>query len=263
MSQSSIRGGRNRTLVLTEEDRRRPVPPLNIRPRPDGIYCGDAVDGLSVAPAADLIFADPPYDKKPQWHAKWIVGAARALRPGGSIYVCCDWRLSGAIQSLLERHFTVRNRITWRREKGRGAARNWKQNMEDIWFATRGDDYTFNLVKWKKPIIAPYRRNGKPKDWVEENGERYRWTHPSNIWIDLCVPFWSMPENTPHPYQKPEKLVERVILASSNPGDLLLDPFVGSGTSAVVARRLGRRFLGFETDADTVRLALKRLEERP
>ena len=134
--------------------------------------------------------------------------------------------------------------------------------MEDVWFATKGDDYTFNLVKWKKPVIAPYREGGKPKDWVEEGGERYRWTHPSNIWTDLCVPFWSMPENTAHPFQKPEKLVERVILTSSNPGDLVLDPFMGSGTTAAAAQRHGRRFLGFEIDPDWVRVALKRLNIR-
>ena len=254
---------RNRTLTLTDADRRAPVPRLPDRAVPDHVYCGDALEGLKASPAADLVFADPPYDADPDWHGLWIAECARAVRPGGSIYVCCDWTFSGAIQAALERHFTVRNRITWRREKGRGAKRNWKQNMEDIWFATKGEEYTFNLVKWKKPVIAPYRVNGKPKDWVEENGERYRMTHPSNIWIDLCVPFWSMPENTPHPYQKPEKLVERVIEASSRPGDLVVDPFLGSGTTAVVARRLKRRYLGFEVEPDHVRLALKRLAERP
>ena len=254
---------RNRTLTLSREDRLKPVPVLTVRPEPDRVYCGDALEGLRVAPPADLIFADPPYDRKAAWHAPWIEACARVLKPGGSIYVCCDWKLSGAIQSMLGEFFTVRNRITWRREKGRGASRNWKQNMEDIWFATKGDAYTFNLVKWRKPVIAPYRKNGKPKDWVEKDGERYRWTHPSNIWVDLCVPFWSMPENTPHPNQKPEKLVERIVEASSRPGDLVLDPFVGSGTTAVVARRLGRRFLAFESDPDCVRLALKRLAERP
>jgi len=253
---------RNRTLVLDASDRARPVPRLGTRPEPGHVYCGDGIEGLKVSPPADLIFADPPYDRKADWHGSWIAEAARVLRPGGSIYVCCDWKLSGAIESCLARHLVVRNRITWRREKGRGAKRNWKQNMEDVWFATKGDDYTFNLVKWKKPVIAPYRENGKPKDWVEENGERYRMTHPSNIWTDLCVPFWSMPENTPHPYQKPEKLVERVIQASSNPGDLVIDPFLGSGTSAVVAQRLDRRFLGFELEAEYLRLALKRLARR-
>jgi site-specific DNA-methyltransferase (adenine-specific) len=254
---------RNRTLVLTDEDRCAPVPEIPPAPAPDGIYCGDGVEGLRRSPPADLIFADPPYDRDPDWHAVWIEEAARALRPGGSIYVCCDWRLSGPLQAILERHFTVRNRITWKRDKGRGARRNWKQNMEDLWFATKGDDYTFNLVKWKKRVIAPYRENGRPKDWVEEDGGRWRWTCPSNIWTDLCVPFWSMPENTPHPFQKPEKLVARGLEASSRPGDLVVDPFLGSGTTAVVARRLGRRFLGFEIEPDYVRLALKRLRERP
>jgi site-specific DNA-methyltransferase (adenine-specific) len=254
---------RNRTLVLAASDRTRPVPSIPVRPELDHIYCGDALDGLKASPPADLIVADPPYDRPPDWQAGWISEAARNLRPGGSIYVCCDWRLSGPIQAVLERHFTVRNRITWKRDKGRGAKRNWKQNMEDVWFATKGEDYTFNLVKWKKAVVAPYRVDGKPKDWVEEGGERFRMTHPSNIWTDLCVPFWSMPENTPHPYQKPEKLVERVIEASSRPGDLVIDPFLGSGTTAVVARRLGRRFLGFEIDPDWVRTARKRLEERP
>ena len=254
---------RNRTLVLAEADRRAPVPALSGPAQPDHIYCSDAIEGLRRSPAADLIFADPPYDAAAEWHAEWIAECARRLRPEGSIYVCCDWTFSGTIQALLARHFTVRNRITWRREKGRGARRNWKQNMEDIWFATQGDDYTFNLVKWRKPVVAPYRADGVPKDWVEADGERYRMTHPSNIWTDLCVPFWSMRENTPHPYQKPEKLVQRVIEASSRPGDLVLDPFLGSGTTAVVARRLERRYLGFEKNPDFVRLALKRLAERP
>jgi DNA modification methylase len=253
---------RNRTLFLTDADRRSSVPALPAPPVPDGIYCTDAIQGLKSSPSADLIFADPPYDAKPEWHEAWIAECARALRPGGSIYVCCDWTFSGTIQALLERHFRVRNRITWRREKGRGAKRNWKQNMEDIWFATKGEGYTFNLIKWKKPVVAPYRVAGRPKDWIEEGGERYRLTHPSNIWVDLCVPFWSMPENTPHPHQKPEKLVARVIEASSLPGDLVIDPFLGSGTTAVVARRLKRRYLGFEIDEDHIRLALKRLSER-
>ena len=254
--------GRNRTLFLDEADRGRPVPPLPAGPVPEGLWCGDGLEGLRRAPAADLIVADPPYDAPMEWHAEWIGRAAHALREGGSIYVCCDWEMSGGIHSLLAQRFVVRNRITWKRDKGRGAKRNWKQNMEDVWFATKGDDYVFNLVKWRKKVIAPYRQDGRPKDWQEEDGERVRLTHPSNIWTDLCVPFWSMPENTPHPHQKPEKLIERVVEASSRPGDLVIDPFAGSGTTAVVARRLGRRFIGFEQDPEWVRLAFKRLETR-
>ena len=251
---------RNKTLRLTDDDRRAPLPRLDGPARPDAAYLADAVDGFRASPAADLIFADPPYDWPEERHASWIAAAADVVRPGGSIYVCCDWPVSGAIQRILERHFEVRNRVTWKRDKGRGASKNWKNNMEDVWYAVkRGAPCTFNLVKWKKAVIAPYRVNGKAKDWVEENGERYRMTHPSNVWTDLCVPFWSMPENTEHPWQKPEKLVERVIEASSRPGDLVIDPFLGSGTTAVVARRLGRRWLGFELDPDWIRVSLKRI----
>ncbi|WP_041314070.1 DNA-methyltransferase [Heliomicrobium modesticaldum] len=252
----------------------------------DRIYCGDALVGMSRLPArsVDLIFADPPYfglkkdfgsgkrsnpwktiEEYMEWTRAWFAEAARLLKPHGAIYVCCDWEYSGRVQEMLSDSFDVLNRITWRREKGRGAAKNWKNNMEDIWFAVVDSrQYIFNLedVKFRKEIIAPYTTtDGKPKDWVEtETGERFRMTCPPNIWTDLTVPFWSMPENTPHPTQKPEKLVERCILASSNPGALVLDPFMGSGTTAAVARRLGRHFIGFETNEDYVRLAMKRLD---
>jgi DNA modification methylase len=214
-------------------------------------------------PAADLVFADPPYDADPDWHGSWIarVRAGAAARRIDLRLLRLDvlGRDPGGARSATSRCATA---SPGGARKGRGAKRNWKQNMEDIWFATKGDDYTFNLVKWKKPVIAPYRVNGKPKDWVEENGERFRMTHPSNIWTDLCVPFWSMPENTPHPYQKPEKLVERVDRGVEPAGRTGRGSLPGSGTTAVVARRLKRKFLGFERDPDHVRLALKRLRER-
>lgn len=169
-------------------------------------------------------------------------------------------------QVILEKKLEIKNRITWKREKGRGAARNWKNNMEDIWFAVAGRDYTFNLeaVKERKKVIAPYRdKEGKPKDWQSDEAGNFRMTHPSNIWNDLVVPFWSMSENTPHPTQKPEKLIERLILASSNPGDMVFDPFMGSGTTAVVAKKLNRAYIGFESDELFYKLLHKRLLQNP
>lgn len=124
------------------------------------------------------------------------------------------------------------------------------------------DDFTFNVdaVKLKRRVIAPYRNeDGQPKDWEETTDGGYRTTHPSNIWTDLTVPFWSMPENTDHPTQKPEKLAAKIILASSDPGALVFDPFLGSGTTSVVAKKLGRRFVGIETDQKYCLLAEKRL----
>ena len=140
--------------------------------------------------------------------------------------------------------------------------KNWKNSAEDIWFFTISDEFTFNLdaVKIRRKVLAPYTENGKPKDWEKSENGNFRTTHPSNIWTDLSVPFWSMPENTDHPTQKPEKLLAKIILASTNTGDLILDPFAGSGTTAVTAKKLGRDFLAIESDEKFCLLAEKRLE---
>jgi site-specific DNA-methyltransferase (adenine-specific) len=169
------------------------------------------------------------------------------------------------IENVLQDHFCIQNRITWQREKGRGANHNWKNSMEDIWFATMSsNDYTFNLedVKIRRSVDnAPYRdKDGNPKDWVATESGNFRDTCPSNFWNDITVPFWSMPENTDHPTQKPEKLLAKLILASSNKGDIVFDPFVGSGTTVVVAKKLGRHFVGIEQESEYCALAQKRLK---
>ncbi|MCA1626323.1 MAG: site-specific DNA-methyltransferase, partial [Acidobacteria bacterium] len=186
----------------------------------------------------------------------------RLLKPTASIYICGDWRSSSAIQSIGMKHFKLRNRITWEREKGRGAKANWKNAAEDIWFFTVSDKYVFNAeaVKIKRKVIAPYIEDGKPKDWEQSADGNFRLTSPSNLWTDLTVPFWSMPENTAHPTQKPEKLLAKIILASTNENDSILDPFAGSGTTAVVAKKLNRNFTGIERDENYCLLAEKRLE---
>lgn len=268
----------NKTIRLTEEELEQPLP--SYAGENEGLFLGDAIASLDLMPqhAFDLIIADPPYNlgvdfgnNKDRWSSKdylmwiesWVAKLPNVLSKTGSVYICCDWKYSGDYQRALEAAgLRVMNRITWKREKGRGAKANWKQNMEDIWYAVAdADHYTFNLdaVKLKKKIIAPYKVDGKPKDWQEQDGERFRFTHPSNIWADFTVPFWSMPENTPHPTQKPEALVERIIQASSNEGERVLDLFSGSGTTSVVAQRLGRKSLGIEMNPDYLRLGLKRL----
>ena len=162
---------RNRTLFLSREDRGRygEVPLLSglrslasLAEAVDNIYNCDCLDAFPLIPSSsiDLVFADPPYnlgkdfgndsgrmpeDEYVEWASKWIKEAARVLKPTGSLYVCCDWRYSGAFQSIIAKHLTIKNRITWRREKGRGSKKNWKSNMEDIWFAVAGESYVFNL----------------------------------------------------------------------------------------------------------------------
>jgi site-specific DNA-methyltransferase (adenine-specific) len=226
----------------------------------------------------DLLFIDPPYNltksfnattfrersigEYKEWIESWFPKLLRTLKKTASVYICADWRSSTAIHTVAEKYLIVRNRITWEREKGRGAKTNWKNCSEDIWFCTVSEEYTFNVdaVKLKRRVIAPYTDlEGKPKDWEKTENGGYRLTHPSNIWTDLTVPFWSMPENTEHPTQKPEKLLAKIILASSNSDDLVFDPFLGSGTTSVVAKKLGRRYLGIERELTYCCLAEKRL----
>ena len=244
------------------------------------VVCGDAFDVLPSLPDSsfDLLFADPPYnltkdfgserfkerstDEYEEWLDSWLKLCVPLLKPTASIYICGDWRSGAAIQNAGSHYFKLRNRITWEREKGRGANANWKNTAEDIWFFTVSDNYTFDLdsVKQRRRVLAPYRKDGKPKDWSETGEGNFRDTHPSNIWTDVSVPFWSMPENTDHPTQKPEKLLAKIILASTKQSDLILDPFAGSGTTAVVAKKLGRDFIAIESDEEYCLLAQKRLE---
>ena len=171
------------------------------------------------------------------------------LKENASIYVFSDWATSMALAPILEKNFTIQNRITWQREKGRGSLKNWKNGMEDIWFLTANpSDYTFNVdqVKQRRQVVAPYRQDGVAKDWQATKNGNFRDTMPSNFWDDISIPYWSMPENTGHPTQKPEKLLAKIILASSNPNDFIFDPFAGSGSSLVTAAKLNRRYLGIE-----------------
>ncbi len=225
----------------------------------------------------DLLILDPPYnlnkdfgevsfkrmsdDKYRDYFEDIIIKLKHTLKANASIYVCGDWYNSSSLQSVLSKHFNVRNRITWQREKGRGAKKNWKNAHEDIYFATMSNEYTFNVdkVKTRKSVIAPYKENGKPKDWKETEDGNFRDTYPSNFWDEMSVPYWSMSENTEHPTQKPEKLMAKLILASSNENDIIFDPFLGSGTSCVVAKKLGRQYIGIEIDKIYASVSMKRI----
>ncbi len=304
-----IRAGRNRTIVLAEEEKKRlrqnliivgdsPVKPENDNHNKllnnnvsnsqfdylDKTINSDLLTALPLLPDefADLIIIDPPYNLTKNFGGKvfnerkddayedyletWFPQVCRKLKPNGSLYMCGDWKCTAALQRVIEKELTILNRITWQREKGRGAKANWKNGMEDIWFAVKNSaDYYFDLdaVKIKRRVIAPYReggKGGKPKDWEETDEGNFRLTCPSNFWDDISVPFWSMPENTDHPTQKPEKLYAKLILASSKPGDVVFDPFLGSGTASVVAKKLGRHWCGIELAEEYCLLAEKRLE---
>lgn len=284
-----VRAERNRTLTVSKEEaavlRSGIIYGGDINPKlplTDRIVNGDIFKVIDTVPDAfaDLIIIDPPYnlsktfnnshfsamteDRYASYVRSWFHNVCKKLKPDGSLYMCGDWKCSSSQKQVIEEELVVINRITWQREKGRGAKSNWKNAMEDIWFAVKDEkNYFFNAdaVKMKRQVLAPYKENGRPKDWEDTDEGKFRITFPSNFWDDISVPFWSMPENTDHPTQKPEKLIAKLILASSEPGDIVFDPFSGSGTTCVVAKKLGRHYLGVEIDEEYCLWGAKRLQQ--
>ena len=290
MSKEKTRAPRNQTLTLTDEERKElalnlfvPIKTkkLDINDILNKTVLSDLFEIFDFLPGnfADLIIIDPPYNLSRDFHGfkfkatnndsylgylrSWFPQIVNCLKPNGSLYLCGDWKNTAALQQVMSEHLTVLNRITWQREKGRGAKSNWKNAMEDIWFGVKDPDaYYFNVeaVKMKRQVIAPYKKDGKPKDWEETDEGNFRITHPSNFWDDISIPFWSMPENTDHPTQKPEKLIAKLILASCPEDGVVFDPFLGSGTTSVVAKKLKRNFVGIEMNREYALWTEKRLQ---
>jgi site-specific DNA-methyltransferase (adenine-specific) len=287
MAEEKSRAPLNRTLTLTEDEITRYSSKLlrlnekvTLKEILNKTIHQDLFEVLPFLPhnTVDLLFIDPPYNLAKKFNGErfnkkaidtyseyidsWLSRLIPLLKDTASIYICGDYHSSTSIHLTASRYFNVINRITWQREKGRGAKSNWKNSTEDIWFCTKSDNYKFYVdrVKEKRKVIAPYKIDGRPKDWDETEEGNFRLTHPSNIWTDLTIPYWSMPENTDHPTQKPEKLLAKIILAGSDEGDVILDPFLGSGTASVTAKKLNRNYIGIEKDLEYCCLTEKRLE---
>jgi len=282
------RAPRNRTLTLSAKEHdalRQKLSQVNGNLTKEDIvdktFNTDLFKSIDFFPkhSVDLLIIDPPYNLDKDFNGlkfnksndqnyldyleSWFPKVIQLLKPNGSLYICGDWKCTSPVYQILSKYLIVRNRITWQREKGRGAKSNWKNCTEDIWFGTVSDDYFFDVesVKMKRKVMAPYKENGKPKDWEETDNGNFRLTYPSNFWDDITIPYWSMPENTDHPTQKPEKLISKLILASCPIGGLVFDPFLGSGTTSVVAKKLNRHFCGVEINEEYCCWAQKRLDK--
>jgi site-specific DNA-methyltransferase (adenine-specific) len=211
--QEKKRAARNKTLTLVESEKQvygssciqinKPVTLEKILNKTISQDLFSLLDNLP-AESFDLIFADPPYNLTKTFNGRtfrwktlkdyedyletWIPAMVRLLKPQGSMYICGDWRSSSAIHRVAEKYLEIQNRITWEREKGRGALSNWKNSSEDIWFCTKSDDYFFNVeaVKLKRKVVAPYKQDGKPKDWQETEEGNFRLTHPICGQTSVC-----------------------------------------------------------------------------
>jgi site-specific DNA-methyltransferase (adenine-specific) len=284
----NIKAPSNRTLTVSKNELKSLREKL-LFPKPGTILsqeilnktiCSDLFDIIDSLPKnfVDLLIIDPPYNLDKNFNGlrfsksndeeyytylkSWFPKIIKTLKKDGSIYICGDWKSTFSLYLIMRDYTKIRNRIIWQREKGRGTNSNWKNSSEDIWFGTLSDDYYFNVeaVKQKRKVLAPYKENGKPKGWEETENGNFRLTYPSNFWDDITIPYWSMPENTDHPTQKPEKLMAKLILASCPENGIVLDPFLGSGTTSVVAKKLSRNYIGIEINEEYCCWCEKRLE---
>ena len=219
---------------------------------------GDCLELLSTIPdnSIDLIAIDPPYEIG---YAEWDTGMRwdiltkhfhRILKSTGNLVIFQGWSNVSETKVAVSERFELKNWIAWDRIKGRGAKTNFASTREDIlWFIKQPKGYTFNKVWSNTPK--------KTKGMGEKNGQKNRAL--TNVWYDISpiVP-WSK-ERTGHPTQKPLQLMERIVTIWSNPGDVVLDCFMGSGTTGEAAIRLERQFIGIEKEKEYFEKAKARI----
>lgn len=245
---------------------------------------GDCVSGMAKlgSKTVNMIFADPPYNlsgsslvnrksatggdfykvnegwdtwtdvEYSKFTEAWISEASRVLVDNGAIYVCASHHNLGEVMTSLKKsQFLVKNILVWEKPNAMPnmTRRTFTHSTEFVIWAVKGKNWIFNYEALKK-LNPESQRDGSPKMmrdvWrlpVVQGGERLRGEDGKAL----------------HPTQKPETLVQRCIEASTNPGHLVLDPFAGSGTTAVVAKRLGRNSVGFETNDTYIKAARSRL----
>jgi site-specific DNA-methyltransferase (adenine-specific) len=230
----------------------------------DGVFLGLGSDGLKKIPdnSIDLIIVEPPesplqsLDKSRKrmtineyhdWNNKWLKDSARALKPTGAIYLICGWKFSGMYQSILSNYFQIQTRITWRNTlpKSQTKPLTWINRTSDIWFATKSNEFMFN-----QEAVTDETNNLK-SGVPTELGVTNLWSDIMDIQVGATVKMEG---------DKPEQLIQRILTASSFKLNWILDPFARSGGIGVIAKKMGRRFIGFESDQDRLLMAMKRID---
>lgn len=232
----------------------------------DKLLVGDAIEVLPQIPveSVDLVCTDPPYNLGKNYGAtvdlrewkeyedftrQWLSECSRTLKPEGSIYVFMGVRFIAKLFLILEEMGLLFNGwITWHYTQGMGRTRGFSPRHEDILYFTKGKRFSFDLDSIRIP--QKYFRNRN----------NMKGANPGDVWQFSHVHYCNS-EREKHPTQKPEALVERIIRASSREGDTVLDPFVGSGTTARVAKVLNRHFIGIDINPHYVELAKSRLHD--
>lgn len=243
-----------------------------------GIYHGDAIEVLKYIPneSIDLIFVDPPYNigkdfagRKDKWETdeaylkwcyEWIDLCISKLKPNGSIYLMTSTQFMPYFDLYVRDKLTILSRIVWTYDSSGAQAKKFYGSMyEPILFCVKDkNNYTFN----SKDIMVEAKSGSQRKliDYRKNPPQPYNTEKvPGNVWNFVRVRY-RMDEYENHPTQKPISLLERIIKASSNEGDVVLDPFSGTFTTCYVAKQLNRKFIGIEIQEDYLKIGLRRLE---
>jgi site-specific DNA-methyltransferase (adenine-specific) len=237
---------------------------MTVEKMKDGVFLGLGLNGLEKIPSntIDLIIAAPPESPKtnPQdrsgtmtlkeyfeWNESWLKESLRVLKPTGAIYLNCGWGLSGMYHSLLNKLFQIQTRITWRDSSlnDKINQETWRNQASDIWFATKTNEFMFNQE------VATNEFENSNLNKLTENSKTNLWSDIIDIQIGKTVKIKG---------DKPEQLIERILNASSFKLNWVLDPFTRSGGIGVISKKMGRRFIGFESDKDQLLMALKRID---
>lgn len=242
----------------------------------DQLFNEDALSGLAKIPdgSIDLILTDPPYglgkdygndsDKQASadylaWTERWINAALPKLKPAGSLYIFLTWRYSPEIFVMLKQRMTMLNEIIWDRRVPSmgGSVRNFTSVHDTIGFFAMGKGHYFDLDAVRIPYDAETKKARSRSIFVGAKWLELGY-NPKDVW-SVSRLHKEDPERAEHPTQKPLEIIERMVRASCPPGGIVLDPFMGSGTTAVAAKRCGRHFAGFELNPEYCQIVQERL----
>lgn len=277
-----VAGARVEVPARTESDE-----PALAYTHPNGqLWVGDAIRWLATLPDAsvDLVFADPPYNiKKAEWDTfesqkayvdwslRWLEQAARVLKPTGTLYVCGFSEILADLKLPASRFFAGCRWLVWHYKNKANLGSDWGRSHESILHFRKTKHFTFNVDAVRIPygehtLKYPTHPQAETSQYGNGAMKDRTWTpHPDGAKpkdvIEIPTTCNGMHEKTPHPTQKPEELLRTLVLAASNPGDLVIDPFLGSGTTAVVAEQLRRTWAGCDLSAEHVGWAADRIDQ--
>ncbi len=250
------------------------------------LFCGDSVAWLATLPESSvhLVIADPPYgvgkaewdtfesrQEYVRWARGWFEQVARVLRPDGSAYVMGYSEVLADLKWAAGDLFSGCRWLVWSYRNRGNLGSDWGRSHESLLHLRRGRQFTLNIDAVRVPYNAhtrryPQRKQGSTSQFGGDATGKASWTpHPLGAKprdvLEIPLLNNGMAEKTEHPTQKPEELIRRLVAASSNEGDLVLDPFGGSGTTAVVCELLARPWLLCEQDPRYCDIAVQRLAE--